>query len=253
MNCILINPNQIQDQQFAIINNQAQIAHLIQVLKVTHNDWIKIAVLNQGMGRARVWRMEQDQIVLQLQDLTPPPKKLDLTVILALPRPKVLRRLILDMTAMGVQNIILVNSIRTEKSYWQSPLLQKMDDFVAEGLQQAMDCVAPKIVCKQRLKPFVEDELPNLIDRTCQKTAVIAHPYAAQTWQAFLYRSNDQDNQADKIRANLPNLICIGAEGGWIDYEVDLFQKHGCQAVSFGHRILRTEAMVNAWLGWWLI
>ena len=44
----------------------------------------------------------------------------------------------------------------------------------------------------------------------------------------------------------------FGAEGGWIDYEVDLLCKHGCTAVSLGQRILRTETVVNVLLGHWL-
>ena len=47
-------------------------------------------------------------------------------------------------------------------------------------------------------------------------------------------------------------VLCIGAEGGWIDYEVDLLCQHGCTAISLGDRILRTESVVNVLLGKWL-
>ena len=92
-----------------------------------------------------------------------PPAKLDLTVILALPRPKVLRRLIMDMTSLGVNKLIIVNSYRTQKSYWQSPLLNRIDEFVFEGLQQAIDTVPLEVELQKRFKPFVEDEFPALL------------------------------------------------------------------------------------------
>jgi len=155
----------------------------------------------------------------------------------------VLRRLIMDMTSLGINKLIIVNSYRTQKSYWQSPLLNRIDEFVFEGLQQAIDTVPPVIEFKKRFKPFVEDEFPALLGN-----AVIAHPYASQSWKSYLDVAKCKTNNTD----NMPKVLCIGAEGGWIDYEVDLLCQHGCKAVSLGQRILRTEAVVNVLLGHWL-
>jgi RsmE family RNA methyltransferase len=167
-----------------------------------------------------------------------PPAKLDLTVILALPRPKVLRRLIMDMTSLGVNKLIIINSYRTQKSYWQSPLLERIDEFIFEGLQQAIDTVPLEVEFKKRFKPFVEDEFPTLTG-----DALIAHPYASQSWNSYINSHH---------KNSMPKILCIGAEGGWIDYEVDLLCKHGCTAVSLGERILRTETVVSVLLGRWL-
>jgi RsmE family RNA methyltransferase len=172
-----------------------------------------------------------------------PPAKLDLTVVLALPRPKVLRRLIMDMTSLGVNKLIIVNSYRSQKSYWQSPLLNRIDEFVLEGLQQAIDTVPLEIEFKKYFKPFVEDEFPALLLDKEQNNAVIAHPYASQSWKSYLVSSHKE---------TMPKVLCIGAEGGWIDYEVNLLCQHGCKAVSLGERILRTETVVSVLLGQWL-
>ena len=43
--------------------------------------------------------------------------------------------------------------------------------------------------------------------------------------------------------------VVIGPEGGFIPYEIDLLIKNGCQAVSLGNRIIRTETVIPYVLG----
>ena len=238
MNCILLSPNAKS------ISDPNQVRHIREVLKSRVGDSLTIAEIGGNIGKATIAHIDNNEVVLSdvILDTQPPPK-LDLTVILALPRPKVLRRLIMDMTSLGINRVIIVNSYRSEKSYWQSPLLKRIDEFVLEGLQQAIDTVPPIIEFKKRFKPFVEDEFPDLVG-----SAVIAHPYASQSWKSYLEESKCVID--DRVR--MPKILCIGAEGGWIDYEVDLLCQHGCKAISLGQRILRTETVVNALLGYWL-
>lgn len=256
MNIVLL-PEDAANKQQVVIDDKAQVAHIHKVLGLGVGDTLKIGVLSGNIGTAVIEQMlpvlecsndvstqhsnkaNQKTVVssivlshIQCDGLPPP--KLDLTVILALPRPKVLRRLIMDMTAIGVKHIVLVNSYRSDKSYWQSPMLKRLDEFVQEGLQQGVDTVAPTISLRKRFKPFVEDELSQW---TQSQTAVVAHPYAEQSLRNF----EQQQEQ--------PQILCIGAEGGWIDYEIDLLTANGCHTVSLGRRILRTEAAVNALCG----
>ena len=236
MNCILLPKNAKS------INDPTQITHIKEVLKSKVDDTLTIGEIGGNIGKATIDQINANEVLLRdiIVDKKPP-AKLDVTVILALPRPKVLRRLIMDMTSLGVNRIIIVNSYRSQKSYWQSPLLKRIDEFVFEGLQQAIDTVPPVIECKKYFKPFVEDEFPALLLAKEQSNAIIAHPYASQSWKSYL----------DEAK-NMPNILCIGAEGGWIEYEVDLLCEHGCRAVSLGSRILRTETVVNVLLGHWM-
>ena len=230
MNCILLPKNAKS------ISDQNQVTHIKEILKSKVGDSLTIGEIGGNIGKATITQINNNEVTLRDIILDKkPPTKLDLTVILALPRPKVLRRLIMDMTSLGINKLIIVNSYRTQKSYWQSPLLERIDEFVFEGLQQAIDTVPPVIEFKKYFKPFVEDEFPTLLGN-----AVIAHPYATQSWKSYL------DTET------MPKILCIGAEGGWIEYEVDLLCLHGCKAVSLGERILRTETVVNVLLGRWL-
>lgn len=216
------------------ITDPTVIRHLRQTLQSQVGDTLKVGRCHGNLGNATISLLSDTQLVLS--DIVcdaAPPAKLPLTVVLALPRPKVLRRLILDMTAMGVTELYLVNSCRSEKSYWQSPLLNNIDDYIQEGLQQACDTIPLQVHVKKRLKPFAEDELPMVI---VGKQAIIAHPYAEQAltsvWQAAK-----------------PSVLVIGAEGGFIPYEVEMFCRMGCRAAHMGTRILRTENAVNLLCG----
>ena len=247
MNCILL-PAASFSNKSAHINAVAQIEHVNQVLGAKVGDTLKIGQLEGNLGTAVIADMTPERIDLcEVSLVTAPPPKLDLTVVLALPRPKVLRRLIMDMTALGVRDIILINSYRTQKSYWQSPMLSRLDEFVLEGLQQGIDTVAPRISLQKRFKPFVEDELVNLITNR----AIVAHPYAELSFAQYVQQQLESSELPH--RSVLPSIVFIGAEGGWIDYEVELLARQGCQTVHIGARILRTEAAVNAILGQWLL
>ncbi len=256
MNIVLL-PAAAYGQSDFVLRDPATVHHIKNVLKLHSGDTLKIGVLMGNIGLATVARVYTDAIYLtDICCEQPAPIKLDLTVILALPRPKVLRRLLMDMTAIGVKQIILVNSYRTDKSYWQSPMLARIDEFVLQGLQQGVDTVPPSVQLKKRFKPFVEDELsiwvqsqPQLLQSTLQSTLqpalqpqrmVVAHPYAKLALS---------DYEAMQGQAQ---IVCIGAEGGWIDYELQLFSQQGAHTVGLGARILRTEAAVNVLCGRYL-
>ena len=231
MNLLLLNLQQF-DAERVTLTDPRQLKHIQQHLKLNIGDSIKIGVRDGLKGTATVAGLSDTALILENVLLTEsPPPKLPLTLIIALPRPKVLRRLIMDAVTLGAERIILLHSYRVEKSYWQSPLLQQIDAYIQLGLEQAGDTIWPVIELKKRFRPFVEDELPQL----CQdKMALVAHPYAVQSCPAQI---------------NQPCVLVIGCEGGFIPFEIDLLQKNGCQPVSLGARILRTETAVAHLIG----
>lgn len=235
---VMILPSSAFDDTTAIIDEVGQLAHIKTVLKADVGDTLKIGKLGDKMGVGQIVHIDDNGCILHnvRLDANPPPK-LGVTVVLALPRPKVLRRLIMDMTSFGVHHIILINSVRTDKSYWASPLLNRLDEFILEGLQQGVDSIPPTITLAKRFKPFVQDELPHL---ATGKSALVFHPYANTSFASFVSKNP------------LPKIIIIGAEGGFVPYEIDLLASVGVQSVNMGERILRTESAVNAVLGRWV-
>ena len=195
-------------------------------------DTLKVGVRDGQKGTGRVAHLDAEYLQLDRVVLDqPPPAKRPVTLIVALPRPKVLRRVVMDAVTLGVERLILLHSLRVEKSYWQTPFLQQLDEFILLGLEQAGDTVWPELLLRKRFKPFVEDELPGLC---AGRLGLVAHPYALEPMPA---------------QVNQPVTLVIGCEGGFIPYEIDLLAKHGCQPVSLGPRILRTETAMAHVLG----
>lgn len=231
MNLLLLTPDHISEGR-ATISDPRRLKHIAEHLKLTVGDRIKVGVKDGLKGTAQVLSLSDHAIVLDdLQLNQAPPPKLPVTLIVALPRPKVLRRLIMDAVTLGVEQIVLLHSYRVEKSYWQTPFLQELDHYTLLGLEQAGDTVWPQITLKKRFRPFVEDELPTLC---AGRLGLVAHPYSEMPMPSQI---------------NQPCVLVIGCEGGFIPFEVDLLSKNGCLPVSLGSRILRTETAIPSILG----
>ena len=231
MNIVLLDPCQTQAETWTI-SSKRQVEHLHMHLAAKVGDTLKVGVRGASRYLTEIVDISEHTILLRPIQEEPVPAKLPVTLIVALPRPKVLRRLIMDAVTLGVEKLILIHSYRVDKSYWQSPFLQQIDHYITLGLEQAGDTIAPQIELYKRFKPFVEDVLPSFI--TPQNPAYVAHPYTEQKMPFAIDHSC---------------TVIIGPEGGFIPYEVDLLIKNGCQAVSLGNRILRTETAIPYVLG----
>ena len=232
MNMVLLEPHLTASADQWLIDNPRQLKHLQQHLQLSVGDTLKIGVRNEQRYLTEVLYVSEQRIIVKPIRVEAIPEKLPVHLILALPRPKVLRRIIMDVVTLGVERISLIHSYRVDKSYWQTPFLQQLDDYVTLGLEQAGDTIAPEIQLYKRFKPFVEDVLPTWI--TEEKPAYVAHPYTESSMPYTLQHGCH---------------LIIGPEGGFIPYEVDLFKKNGCQVMSLGNRILRTETAVSHILG----
>ncbi len=228
MNLLLLNPSDVTNNLARVSGRQ--LAQLLTVHNSAVGDTVRVGMVNGQMGNGRVRSIDAQHATLEVVFNLAPPSALPLTLILALPRPKMLRRTLQTVATMGVKQLYLINSFRVEKSYWQSPLLAReaIEEDFRLGLEQARDTVLPQLHVRKRFKPFVEDELPALVKNT---TALLAHPVT---------------DQRCPINIQAPTTLVIGPEGGFIPYEVELLEAAGCSTVHLGSRILRVETAVPA-------
>lgn len=232
MNLLLLEPEDLIATDRALLCGR-RLRHLQEVHRAAVGDTLRVGLLNGGMGLGSVLRLAPHEAEISFAPLEqPPPAKLPLTLLLALPRPKMLKRVLQTVASMGVPRLVLLNSYRVEKSFWQTPFLsaEAIRDELILGLEQARDTVLPEVWIEKRFKPFVEDRLPAL---TAGTLGLVGHP---------------GDYAACPRAVQQAVTLAIGPEGGWIPYEIEQLQAAGLQPVQLGERILRVETAVPALL-----
>jgi len=232
MNLLLLHPDQRLDGDRWRLNDR-QATHVRTVLKLTEDDHCRAGLLNEGTGRAKIESIKNKEIEITFKVESKPMAALPLNLLLALPRPKMLKRLLMDAASLGIKNIVLMNAAKVDKSYWQTPNLK--GDLLREklllGLEQAGDTLMPELHLAPRFRPFVEDDL----DRWAGPgQRLLAHP------GPFPELPRGLDG---------PATLAIGPEGGWTPFEVALLEQQGFACHRFGSRILRVETALPALVG----
>ena len=228
MNIILLAPEDWLDESTVCLDDRRH-EHSRGVLKAEIDDALRVGLLGGLRGSGTVIKLSDERTHLQVDLVDPPLPRHPCDLILALPRPKMLRRVLRTAAEMGVAHLYLINSARVEKSYWQSPLLQpdRIKAGLTAGLERAGDTALPQVHLHTRFKPFIEDQLPGLIE---SNACWIAHPGARE---ALATQSG-------------VGLIMLGPEGGLVPYEVELAQSMGAQPVRLSDRILSVDTAVTA-------
>lgn len=231
MNVVLLERAEVDATGVAEVGGR-RCEHVAKVLRKSSGETIRVGVIGGSLGEATIDAIDRDRMKLRCRFDTAPPRKRSICLVLALPRPPVLRRTLQHATAMGVERIVLLHTRRVEKSYWASPALHEaaVREQLLLALEQAVDTVLPEVERAQRFRPFVEDRLPTLVgDGRC----LVADPSATTRCPTDV---------------TTPIVLVVGPEGGFIPHELDLLRASGAERVGLGPRILRVETAVVALL-----
>lgn len=231
MNLVLLEDEDFVDDHRVGLGGR-RFDHMINFLGKGSGDSLRVGQINGRLGQGVISTVTAESLTVEVNLDEEPPLPLPVTLLLALPRPKMLRRLLRAISSMGVKSLYLINSYRVDKSYWSSPLLQpdKVREQLCLGLEQGRDTLLPQVFLCPRFRPFVEDDLPDISAIT---TNLVAHPGAGS---AFLRQPQ------------LPACLAVGPEGGFIPYEIDKFREANFNAAHLGERILSVETAVPALL-----
>jgi RsmE family RNA methyltransferase len=235
MNILLFKKEECHHTRLLLRDHRAR--HVVKVLQSQPGDTVRVGEIQGKMGTGTVLRVERKypfevDLDITLHARPPAPPAIDL--LLALPRPIMLKRILSQVTALGIGTIHLVNANRVEKSFWESGILKEEEylPHLLQGLEQAVDTRLPKIIIHPRFRPFVEDCLPEI--RGQYTSLLLAHPYARHTLGESLHAREGRV------------LYTIGPEGGWVDFEVEKFMEAGLQSFQIGSRILKVDTAVVA-------
>ena len=163
------------------------------------------------------------------------------SLLLALPRPLQLGRILPMIAQLGVDQLILTNAKKVPKDYFGSHIFRKpnvLRSMLIEGLAQSGDVRLPHVTVTKRLKIFMEDELDDMFPPE-EYIRVIAHPKRKDESREEMRMSDITLSGAQRI------LVAVGPEGGWEEpYELDMFKEKGFQQITLGDRVLRSDVAV---------
>jgi 16S rRNA (uracil1498-N3)-methyltransferase len=190
---------------------------------------------------------------LQIPADDPPP----ISLILALPRPLQLGRILPMVAQMGVEHLVITNARKVPKEYFGSHLirddndtrLEQLNERLIEGLTQSGDVRLPKIHIVRKLHEFLDQDLDKLFPRS-DYIRLVAHPQPAE--DALFLRdvvaatiNGGQQHQQQDQQQQLRIVVAVGPEGGWEEpNELQRIVQAGFQPITMGSRILRTDCAV---------
>lgn len=229
MNLLLLRPSELSGGSFHITDSRAE--HIIKVLKPSIGDRLRAGALNGFVGSAEITDIDSEGVKGLFNAETEPPKSPDLSLIVALPRPKVFRRILSGVVSMGIKDIHIINCWRVEKSYWSSPYIseENIEKYCFDALMQSKDTVMPDVSFHRFFTGFMEDGLAGIPG---ERDRFIAHPYSDGTYKPAA-----------------PAVVAVGPEGGFIERELETFADAGFKGFSMGERTLTTEHFVPYVLG----
>lgn len=237
MNRILFEKSEITDGVAEFTGERA--AHIVEVLHSEVGDTVKTGELDGKIGTGVVKKIESVEskdgksYVIRLE-LSHTGESLQpwADLILAPPRPRVFKRLLPQLAAMGVGDIVLVGAKKVEKAFWGATVLKEENyrPLLVDGLMQSGTTIVPRLELRRNFVRFIREELDSLYP---DSTRIVAHPYNAEPI-------------GEPPEGRL--LIAIGPEGGWTGEEVELLKSKGFQCRSLGGRILRTDTATIALL-----
>ena len=143
--------------------------HVRGVLKLAAGDSLRVGVVNGSPATAVVSTMDETSMTLTWRpgvetldvdtarrSLTAP--LVDVDLLLAMPRPKVMTRLWAPLASIGVRNVYLTNASRVERYYWDSTALDeaKVIAELTRGMEQSGDVRMPGVCVVRRFPAAVD-------------------------------------------------------------------------------------------------
>lgn len=229
MNLLLFRPEEL-DQGIGTARGE-RATHIRTVLKKAAGDSLKVGVLGAGKGVGEILSVAPDEVRIRIGELeaeTPPA----LHLIVALPRPLALSRLLHTTASFGVRHIDLIRAWKVPKSYFDSPRLEpsRIDSDLRLGAEQGGQSFSPTFAVHEGFRGFVES-----LDQGER---------AARPERRFVLEPGAPVTFVPPLRLDAPLSLAFGPEGGFIPSELDSFERASFSPVRLSSAILTTEIAI---------
>ena len=228
MNIILLEEHELGHN---ISRRDERTIHLLKVLRKKTGDVFEAGILGGMRGTGRIEKINFDgSIFISLQVSESPPPRLPVRVAAAFVRPIQIRRLLRDLSNIGVSAIDFVGTELGEKSYRDTKLFNDggAHKALVEGAIQARDTIIPALTIYDYLEKWLK-ERP--WENSGRRSALLLAMDNVRPEGSFFHIGPTSP----------PVVLAVGPERGWSDRERDLFEQAGFLRLSMGSRALRTE------------
>jgi 16S rRNA (uracil1498-N3)-methyltransferase len=230
VNLLLVDPGEIAGGRAVVTGRRAR--HAFGVLGARQGSALRVGVVAGGIGLAEVVAAAPARIEVAIGVLSEPPREPLVDLVLALPRPKVVPRVLQAAASMGVRRVDLINAWRVDKTYFSSHRVdpEALSRELWLGCEQGAHTYLPRIEVHPVLMPFLRGPLA---ERARRRRLLLFDPGARDPVERVVARGADE-----------PVVALIGPEGGWIDREIAALEGIGAARVALGDRVLRTDVAV---------
>lgn len=205
--------------------------HVLTVLRRGVGDAFDCGVANGARGRAQITAIDQAGVHLAFSWSETPPPLAPITLLVGMPRPQTVRKIVGEATTLGVERMVFFRSGRSEPSYGDSSLWSsgELERLLIGAAGQAFCTRLPSISRSDSLDDAIEAAAPAV-------TRIALDNYEAPT------------ALADVPPRGAPVVLAVGSERGWTPRERDVLRAAGYALAHLGGRVLRTETACTAGL-----
>ncbi len=240
MNLIIFERNEITDASLAVMNRE-KARGFIELHQPQPGDEFRVGEIDGKVGLGRVLAIGDDGVrfALELTETLPQPPEINL--ILALPRPQMLKRIFQTVATLGVTRLALISTKRVQKSYFQSLVInpENTKKHLILGLEQGVATSLPLVTVHSDWRKFIAEGLTEFVG--AKTRLLLAHPRSGMGLAEHFIARGESTEQLSAA----PVTIVIGPEGGLTDAEVKQFEDCGFETFCLGARILRVETAVT--------
>jgi RsmE family RNA methyltransferase len=204
--------------------SDSRASHILDVLRRKVGDTVDTGMVGGPRGKATVTAITEESVALRFawEPQNPPPLA-PITLVVGLPRPQTVRKLLHSATELGVAAVHFVATEKSEPSYAQSSLWTSGEwrRHLLDAAQQAFDTHLPDISHGRKL-----DEALSSLEKNPVRLALDNYESPGPL-------------SAASIAA--PVALALGPERGWSAVDRVVLRAHGFTFVHLGPRVLRTE------------
>jgi 16S rRNA (uracil1498-N3)-methyltransferase len=227
VNLILFDP---AETAVPLPRSDPRAAHILDVLRRKPGETFDAGLMNGPRGKGTLAALDPFTLTLTFTWGAVPPPLDPITLIVGLPRPQTARKILQEVTTLGVSALHFVLTDKGEANYARSTLWSSGEwrRHLIAGAEQAFDTRLPEVTHGRLLAEALES-LPDAGSRL----ALDNYEASEALSQCHVIR--------DTSKPPAPVVMALGPERGWAARDRDLLRARGFSFVHLGPRVLRME------------